>query len=127
MSQSTSLNVYGEPLQPCCYEPMTGWYRDGYCHTDPSDHSVHTVCVVVTEGFLTFSRSVGNDLSTPNPHFPGLKPGDKWCLCADRWVQAYQSGYAPLVFLDACHENTLNHVTLEDLEKYNLYRNDRSE
>ncbi|MBR9865316.1 MAG: DUF2237 domain-containing protein, partial [Rhodobacteraceae bacterium] len=85
-----SLNVLGEALKPCSTDPMTGFYRDGCCNTGPADHGKHTVCCLMTEAFLAFSKSRGNDLSTPRPEygFQGLKPGDRWCLCADRWVQA---------------------------------------
>lgn len=121
MTSSTSLNVYEEPLQACCFEPKTGWYRDGYCHTDDEDFGVHTVCVVVTEEFLSFSKAAGNDLSTPNPWFQGLKPGDKWCLCAERWQEAFEAGCAPKVFMDATHIRTLDIIEFSDLEKHSLY------
>jgi len=113
-------NVLGTELQPCCYEPMTGYYRDGYCNTGPRDYGVHTVCAVMTEEFLTYTGSCGNDLSTPKPeyHFPGLKPGDKWCLCASRWAEAEKAGKAPLVYLPATHSKTLEVVSLELLQKY---------
>lgn len=121
MTSSTSLNVFEEPLQACCFEPKTGWYRDGYCHTDDEDFGVHTVCVVVTEEFLSFSKAAGNDLSTPNPWFQGLKPGDKWCLCAERWQEAFEAGCAPKVFMDATHIRTLDIIEYSDLEKHSLY------
>lgn len=121
MTSSTSLNVFEEPLQACCFEPRTGWYRDGYCHTDDDDMGVHTVCVVVTEEFLSFSKAAGNDLSTPNPWFQGLKPGDKWCLCAERWQEAFEAGCAPKVFMDATHIRTLDIIEYSDLEKHSLY------
>lgn len=121
MPSITSLNVYEEPLQACCFEPRTGWYRDGYCHTDDEDFGMHTVCVVVTEDFLSFSKAAGNDLSTPNPWFQGLKPGDKWCLCAERWQEAFEAGCAPKVFMDATHIRTLDIIEFSDLEKHSLY------
>ena len=102
-------NVFGEPLAPCCTDPMTGFYRDGTCRTGAGDAGVHTVCAEMTAEFLEFSRSRGNDLSTPVPEyeFPGLKPGDRWCLCAARWKEAYDAGMAPRVVLEACHVSTL--------------------
>ena len=113
-------NIKGEPLKPCCFEPMTGFYRDGYCHTGPGDHGVHTVCIVATEKFLQFSAVAGNDLSTPMPQFrfSGLMPGDKWCLCASRWQEALDAGMAPQVDLDATHISTLEFVDLEDLQAH---------
>ena len=113
-------NVKGENLQPCCFEPLTGFYRDGYCRTGPGDHGEHTVCVVVNQDFLEFTASVGNDLSTPMPEyqFPGLVPGDKWCLCASRWEQAREAGMAPDVDLDATHLSSLEFVDLEDLQAH---------
>ena len=113
-------NVLGQPLQGCCSDPMTGFYRDGYCRTGPDDKGLHTVCVVATEEFLAFSRAVGNDLSTPMPHydFPGLQPGDRWCLCVTRWQQALDDGMAPMVDLEATHESALQVVRLEDLKQY---------
>lgn len=115
-------NVLGGALAECCSDPMTGFYRDGCCNTGPQDHGVHTVCVRVTREFLDFSASRGNDLSTPMPEFgfPGLKPGDRWCLCAARWREALQSGAAPRVILTATHERTLDYVSLEDLKKFAL-------
>ncbi|RMG17924.1 MAG: DUF2237 domain-containing protein [Bacteroidetes bacterium] len=119
-SVSSEQNVFGTPLQACCFEPLTGFYRDGFCHTGPMDRGMHTVCVVVTDGFLTFSRAHGNDLSTPRPEyrFPGLQPGDRWCLCASRWLEACQAGQAPLVVLEATHEKTLEVVPLELLVQH---------
>ena len=93
----TAKNVLGGPLLPCSLEPLTGWYRDGCCNTDAADAGLHTVCAVMTEEFLSFSQSAGNDLSTPRPEygFPGLNPGDRWCLCAGRWEEARVAGFAP--------------------------------
>ena len=99
---------------------MTGWYRDGFCSTDDTDLGRHTVCCVVNEQFLSYSRAQGNDLSTPMPQFqfPGLKPGDHWCVCAGRWLEAYQDGMAPLVRLEACEQSTLEVVPLELLQQH---------
>lgn len=112
-------NVLGEPLQTCSASPVTGFYRDGCCNTGPDDFGVHTVCVRVTQEFLDFSHSRGNDLTTPVPDFgfPGLKPGDRWCLCAARWQEALDAGAAPRVVIAATHEATLEFVALEDLKK----------
>lgn len=111
-------NVLGGDLEPCCYEPLTGYYRDGHCHTGHGDTGVHTVCAVMTDAFLKFSREQGNDLSTPRPEyeFPGLKSGDKWCLCASRWKDAYDAGMAPRVVLEATHASTLEFASIEELK-----------
>lgn len=111
-------NVLGGELQICCTSPVTGFYRDGYCKTGVNDVGRHTVCARVTDEFLEFSRSVGNDLSTPHPEwgFPGLKDGDKWCLCVLRWKEALEAGVAPPVILEATHESSLQVVSLEDLK-----------
>ncbi len=116
----TSRNVLGESLQLCSIRPMTGFYRDGCCDTGPEDNGSHTVCVVVTAAFLGFSVSRGNDLSTPLPEFgfPGLKPGDRWCLCAPRWQEAFQANRAPRVVLRATHEGALTHCSLADLKRF---------
>jgi hypothetical protein len=113
-------NVLGSPLESCCFAPMTGFYRNGFCDTGPQDVGSHTVCVVVTADFLKFSRLRGNDLITPRPEyqFPGLKPGDRWCLCALRWREALLAGCAPPVVLTATHEAALEVIDLEDLELY---------
>jgi len=110
-------NVFGEPLMPCSLDPLTGFLRNGCCETGPQDLGTHTVCAVVTAEFLEFSKSRGNDLMTPRPEylFPGLKPGDKWCLCAMRWVEAKNAGVAPFVVLEATNEASLHYVTLEEL------------
>ena len=122
MSQlkSTSKNVLGGPLESCCTLPMTGFYRDGFCHTGPEDAGQHTVCVKMTREFLAFSKKTGNDLSTPHPEFgfPGLKPGDYWCLCVARWEEAFLAGMAPQVVLAATHERALEVVTLEELKAF---------
>lgn len=110
-------NVLGGPLAECGTDPVTGFYRTGCCETGPEDAGVHTVCAVVTEDFLEFSASRGNDLSTPRPEFcfAGLKPGDRWCLCAGRWLEAFEAGLAPKVRLAATHARTLDLVPLEAL------------
>ncbi len=113
-------NVFGEPLATCSDSPKTGFYRDGCCNTGPQDLGSHTVCVVMTREFLTFSQRAGNDLSTPMSEygFPGLKPGDRWCLCAARWQQAFEAGMAPKVVLSATHEGALENVSLHDLKRF---------
>jgi uncharacterized protein (DUF2237 family) len=113
-------NVFGEPLQTCSDRPLTGFYRTGCCHTGSEDVGLHTVCVEVTAAFLAFSKSRGNDLSTPQPDFgfPGLQPGDRWCLCAARWREALEAGGAPRVILGATHEATLEIVDLDDLKRH---------
>ncbi len=113
-------NVFGEPLIACSTDPLTGFYRDGCCSTGVSDRGTHTVCAIVTEEFLQFSLSRGNDLITPRPEyrFPGLKPGDKWCLCALRWKEALNAGVAPKIILEATHERTTDYVPLEILVKH---------
>jgi len=113
-------NVLGEPLALCCTDPVTGFYRTGRCETGPEDVGAHVVCVEMTSEFLAFSKTAGNDLSTPRPEFgfPGLNPGDRWCLCVLRWVEALQAGQAPMVFLSGTHERTLEVVSLEILKQY---------
>jgi hypothetical protein len=114
------LNVLGQPLEPCGTDPMTGFYRDGCCSTGPEDAGRHTVCAVMTAEFLEHQRAVGNDLSTPVPEyrFPGLKPGDRWCVVALRWLQAHQDGVAAPVVLASTHERTLELVPLQALEQH---------
>jgi uncharacterized protein len=113
-------NVLGTPLQSCCTNPVTGFYRDGYCRTGPEDRGLHTVCAVMTERFLSFSRAMGNDLSTPMPDFdfPGLEPGDHWCLCVTRWAEALEAREAPPVVLESTHIHALEFVSLEDLQAH---------
>lgn len=113
------LNVQGEPLEVCSVEPLTGFYRDGYCNTGPDDFGSHTVCTVVTAEFLEHQKSVGNDLSTPLPQFdfPGLKPGDRWGVCAGRWLQSYEAGIKAPVVLAATNEAALSAVPLDALEE----------
>lgn len=117
---STAKNVLGTPLEPCSHDPLTGFYRNGCCDTGREDVGLHLVCIRATEEFLAFSQRVGNDLSTPMPEyeFPGLQPGDRWCLCVERWQQAYGAGMAPKVVLAATHMSTLEFVALEVLQEY---------
>lgn len=118
----SQLNVFGEPIEECSSRPVTGFYRNGCCDTGPDDPGVHTVCVRVTAEFLEYSRSRGNDLSTPMPAygFPGLQPGDCWCLCAERWKEALADGMAPPVKLAGTHAKTLEYVSLDALKAYAL-------
>ncbi|NBC34034.1 MAG: DUF2237 family protein [Alphaproteobacteria bacterium] len=122
MSQETQCNVLGETLDLCGSSPMTGFYRDGCCATGPEDIGRHVVCAQVTAEFLAYSKSRGNDLTTPRPEFgfPGLKPGDRWCLCAARWQEAFEAGAAPRVVLRATHEAALEHCDLTDLKRFAL-------
>lgn len=115
-----TLNVLGTELEPCSFDPLTGFYRDGCCNTGSEDLGVHTVCVVLTAEFLAFSKRVGNDLSTPRPEygFAGLQPGEQWCLCAPRWQEAFEAGAAPRVVLAATHRATLEWVRLADLQAH---------
>jgi uncharacterized protein (DUF2237 family) len=117
MSRDPDVNVVGGELLPCSGEPLTGFYRDGCCSTGPEDEGSHTVCAVMTEDFLAFSRMAGNDLSTPVPEwgFPGLQPGDRWCVCAARWLEAHHAGHAPPVVLGATHARALEVVPIEAL------------
>ncbi len=117
--RSTARNVLGERLEICSTKPMTGFFRDGCCNTGREDVGSHTVCVVMTADFLAFSKSCGNDLSTPRPEFgfSGLKAGDRWCLCAPRWQEAFEAGQAPRVALRATHEGALEHCSLADLKR----------
>jgi uncharacterized protein (DUF2237 family) len=113
-----ALNVLGSALVPCSYDPLTGFYRDGCCKTDAQDAGSHVICAKVTQEFLDFSITVGNDLSTPRPQyrFAGLNAGDRWCLCARRWQEAFQAGLAPPVVLESTHERALDFVTLAQLQ-----------
>ncbi|MEO1109209.1 MAG: DUF2237 domain-containing protein [Pseudomonadota bacterium] len=118
MQKQDSVNVLGGVLAPCSRDPLTGFFRDGACNTCPEDQGSHTVCAVMTAEFLAYSKYVGNDLSTPRPEFdfPGLNPGDSWCLCASRFLQAYDEGCAPMVHLEATHKRALEIVPLKVLE-----------
>jgi uncharacterized protein len=113
-------NVLGGELEACSFDPLTGYYRDGCCHTGPEDTGTHVLCARVTREFLEFSVARGNDLVTPRPQwrFAGLKPGDRWCLCVSRWLEALQAGVAPPVVLEATHAKTLEHVTLDVLQQH---------
>ena len=115
-----SRNVFGDRLEGCSEKPMTGFFRDGCCNTSDQDVGSHTVCVQMTRDFLEFSRFRGNDLSTPRPEFgfPGLKPGDRWCLCAERWKEAHEAGMAPRVYLRATHERALEIVPLDVMRRF---------
>ena len=117
-------NVLGTDLELCSCNPLTGWYRDGFCNTDLMDSGMHTVCAAMTESFLTYSKAQGNDLSTPRPEFdfPGLKVGDQWCLCASRWKQSYEDGMAPEINLLATEASTLEIVDIETLKKFNYIK-----
>lgn len=119
---STAMNVLGTPLETCCTDPMTGFYRDGDCRTGGGDMGAHVVCARMTADFLSYTKAQGNDLSTPVPayQFPGLKPGDCWCLCASRWQEALDAGLAPPVKLAATHASALEYVTLQDLKDHAL-------
>jgi uncharacterized protein (DUF2237 family) len=120
VSRDGALNVKGGALAPCSEEPLTGFFRNGCCDTGPDDMGMHTVCAVMTEAFLVYSKLAGNDLSTPRPDlgFPGLRAGDRWCLCVGRWREALAAGVAPPVVLEATHEEALAVVPLDDLERY---------
>ncbi|MDX1666506.1 MAG: DUF2237 domain-containing protein [Saprospiraceae bacterium] len=117
---SLPKNALGKMLQSCCTDPLTGYYRNGRCDTGPSDTGRHVICAQMTEAFLQFSKSRGNDLITPRPEFdfPGLKEGDRWCLCALRWKEALEAGLAPPVFLEATNEAALSYVGIEDLKRH---------
>jgi uncharacterized protein (DUF2237 family) len=122
MNMDPSLNVLGQPLESCSMDPVTGFFRNGCCDTGPMDQGSHTVCAVMTAEFLALSKYLGNDLSTPRPEFgfAGLKPGDRWCLCAGRFLQAHDEGAAPRVNLAATHQNALDIVALDVLSQYAL-------
>ena len=113
-------NVLGEPLEPCCLDPTTGFFRDGHCHTRQEDSGLHIICVHITQQFLEFSKSVGNDLSTPLPlyNFPGLKENDRWCLCILRWVESFENNVPPQIYIRSTHILALEYVSLETLKKY---------
>ncbi len=115
-------NILGTALKSCCTDPMTGYFRDGFCRTGSGDHGLHTVCAKMSTPFLEFSKSAGNDLSTPRPEFgfPGLKDGDMWCLCVRRWMEAHDQDMAPQVFLEGCHISVLEFVDREVLKKHSV-------
>jgi hypothetical protein len=120
MDMMESLNVLGTELEACGVKPLTGFFRDGSCNTSKQDVGSHTLCAVMTQDFLEYSRDRGNDLITPQPayNFPGLKPGDRWCLCAGRWLEAFKAGKAPRVVIRATHQACLQIVSLDDLKQY---------
>lgn len=122
MNSRTALNVLGSPLEACSFDPITGYFRDGCCNTDMHDHGTHVVCAKVTAEFLAYSLRMGNDLTTPRPEykFSGLQAGDRWCLCATRWKQAFEAGVAPPVQLKATHSNALQIIDLESLKSHAL-------
>ena len=116
------LNIFGEPIEECCSNPITGFFRDGFCRTDEMDRGLHVVCAQMTEEFLEFSKSRGNDLSTPKPefNFPGLKKGDHWCICAERWKAAFENNKAPKLFLRKSNQKILEFVDIETLKSFSL-------
>ena len=120
----TAKNVLGTDLEPCCTEPMTGFYRDGFCNTGAGDYGAHVVCAVMTAEFLSYTKAQGNDLSTPVPayQFPGLKPGDRWCLCASRWKEAMDDGVAPKVSLESTHAAALEYISLDEMKRHAIER-----
>lgn len=120
MSENKPKNILGTTLQPCCFDPVTGFFRDGFCKTNHLDKGTHVVCAYLTEEFLAFTKSKGNDLSTPHPEFdfPGLKPGDCWCLCAQRWQEAYLAGVAPPIKPESTHEQALEIIDKAQLEQF---------
>ena len=120
MAEEKAKNILGTDLQSCCTSPMTGFFRDGYCNTNHMDQGTHVVCAVVTDEFLQFTKSTGNDLTTPRPEykFPGLKAGDGWCLCAMRWKEAYDAGVAPPIKPQSTHEKALEIIDQEALKKH---------
>ncbi|TMM59583.1 DUF2237 domain-containing protein [Maribacter algarum] len=122
MPEANSKNVLGGELESCCFEPKTGFYRDGFCKTGADDYGTHVVCAEMTDEFLAFTKTKGNDLSTPKPEwrFPGLKAGDKWCLCILRWLEAEKAGKAPKINLKSTHEKALEYTSLEKLKAYAL-------
>ncbi len=122
MLNDSELNVLGTALKPCCNDPATGYFRDGFCRTIQEDSGTHILCAVVTQEFLDFTKSRGNDLSTPIPqfNFPGLKAGSKCCLCISRWLESERAGKAPFVVLEATHQKALEYTTLELLQKYEV-------
>lgn len=121
-AENTPKNILGEPLAVCCTQPMTGFFRDGFCRTNAQDHGRHVVCAVITEAFLQFTLAQGNDLITPRPEydFPGLKAGDAWCLCALRWKEAFEAGCAPFINPHATHSKALEYISLDVLKTHYL-------
>lgn len=120
MNHVDRKNVLGTELEHCCYEPKTGWFRDGFCRTESNDRGVHVVCAIMTDDFLNYSAQCGNDLKSPRGNFPGLKAGDKWCLCISRWEEARKAGVAPKVILESTHNKALQTVSLPVLRSFEL-------
>mgnify|MGYP001236653765 FL=1 len=122
MSEEDQLNIFNEPLEACSFDPVTGFFRSGCCQTSELDTGNHTVCAIMTEEFLKFSKSKGNDLSTPVPafDFPGLNSGDRWCLCAARWLEAYEAGSAPSIIARATHRRALEIIPMEVIKEFSL-------
>ena len=122
MSEEEQLNIFNEPLEACSFDPVTGFFRSGCCETSEQDTGSHTVCAIMTEEFLKFSKSKGNDLSTPVPafDFPGLNSGDRWCLCAARWLEAYEAGSAPSIIARATHRRALEIIPMEVMKEFSL-------
>ena len=122
MSEEDQLNIFNEPLEACSFDPVTGFFRSGCCETSEQDTGSHTVCAIMTEEFLKFSKSKGNDLSTPVPafDFPGLNSGDRWCLCAARWFEAYEAGSAPSIIARATHRRALETIPMEVMKEFSL-------
>ena len=122
MSEEDQLNIFKEPLEACSFDPVTGFFRSGCCETSQQDTGSHTVCAIMTEEFLKFSKSKGNDLSTPVPafDFPGLNSGDRWCLCAARWLEAYEAGSAPSIIARATHRRALEIIPMEAMKEFSL-------
>ena len=120
--KTKQTNIYGDLIEECCSNPITGFYRDGFCRTDELDRGLHVVCAKVTDEFLNFSKSRGNDLSTPRPefNFPGLKDGDSWCLCAERWKEAYECGFAPKIYLNRTNKKALSVIDIDILKDFAL-------
>ena len=120
MSEEDQLNIFNEPLEACSFDPVTGFFRSGCCETSEQDTGSHTVCAIMTEEFLKFSKSKGNDLSTPVPafDFPGLNSGDRWCLCAARWLEAYEAGSAPSIIARATHRRALEIIPMEVMKEF---------
>ena len=123
MSEEDQLNIFNEPLEACSFDPVTGFFRSGCCETSEQDTGSHTVCAIMTEEFLKFRKSKGNDLSTPVPafDFPGLNSGDRWCLCAARWLEAYEAGSAPSIIARATHRRALEIIPMEVMKEFSLY------
>ena len=122
MSEEDQLNIFNEPLEACSFDPVTGFFRSGCCETSEQDTGSHTVCAIMTEEFLKFSKSKGNDLSSPVPafDFPGLNSGDRWCLCAARWLEAYEAGSAPSIIARATHRRALEIIPMEVMKEFSL-------